>query len=76
MVDTHLLIVVQGLAHRIQWTNADGMTRSGDPYIRVFLRDGVLLPGQSISETLNFERDSHAPPPSYSIRLRSGQGNP
>jgi hypothetical protein len=79
VVDTHLLIVVQGLADRIQLENADGITSattSGDPYLRVFLPDGVLLPGQGIVETLRFKRESHAPPVSYTLRLLSGQGNP
>jgi cytochrome c peroxidase len=76
IVDTHLLIVVQGLSDRIQLENASGFTSAGAPYLRVFLRDGVLLPGQSIVETLRFKRRSHAPPVSYTLTLLSGQGNP
>jgi len=79
VVDTHLLVVVQGLADRIQLENADGITSGmtrGDPYVRVFLPDGVLLPGQTIVETLRFRRESHAPPISYTLKLLSGQGNP
>ena len=76
IVDTHLLIVVQGLADGIQMENASGTTSTGDPYLRLFLPNGVLLPGQSIVETLLFERQSHAPAVSYTLKLLSGQGNP
>jgi cytochrome c peroxidase len=76
VVDTHLLIVVEGLDQRIQMVNASGTTSGGDPYRRVFLTDGILPPGQSIDETLVFQRRSNAPPVSYTLRLLSGQGNP
>jgi hypothetical protein len=77
IVDTHLLVVIQGLDSRIRLANASGITRSGDPYLRVFLPDGVLLPSQSIVERLLFERPSqHAPPVRYTLRLLSGQGTP
>jgi cytochrome c peroxidase len=78
VVDTHLLIVVRGLADRIRLENASGITSSGDPYIRVFLRDGVLPPEKSIARTLVFRRrgGDNAPPLDYSLDLLSGQGNP
>jgi hypothetical protein len=76
VVDTHLLVIVQGLAEGITLTNASGTTSSGDPYIRVFLTDGVLLPGQSILEMLLFERRPGAPAVRYTLKLLSGQGNP
>ena len=76
IVDTHLLIVVQGLSDRIRMTNASGTTSTGEPYLRVFLRNGVLLPGQSIVATLRFERRPLAPQLSYTLKLLSGQGNP
>jgi len=76
IVDTHLLMVAQGLSDQIRMTNASGMSSAGDPYLRVFLHDGVLLPGQSIVETLVFKRHPHAPPVSYNLTLLSGQGNP
>ena len=76
IVDTHLLIVVQGLSNQARLVNASGTTSTGDPYLRVFLRDGVLVPGQSIVETLRFEGQSHAAPLIYTLRLLSGQGNP
>jgi hypothetical protein len=81
MVDTHLL-VVRGLAHDIRMENASGTTRDGDPYVRVFLANGALEPGQNIVQKLIFS----APPASgtarsprtisYSLDLLSGQGNP
>ena len=78
VVDTHLLIIVRGLSNGIQLENASGTTHSGDPYIRVFLTDGVLHPGQNIPQTLIFRRagGNNAPPVSYVIDLLSGQGNP
>jgi hypothetical protein len=78
VVDTHLLIVVQGLASGIQLQNASGTTSNGNPYIRVFLPNGVLQPGQNIAQTLIFGRPggNNAPPVSYSLEFLSGQGNP
>jgi cytochrome c peroxidase len=79
IIDTHLLIVVKGLSRGSQLVNASGTTSDGDPFIRVFLSDGVLLPGQSIDETLIFRR--HGRPfdhgsVRYSLELLSGQGTP
>ncbi len=76
IVDTHLLMVARGLPAQIRLENASGITSTGDPYLRVFLPDGVLLPGQSIVETLLFKRHPHDPPVSFSLVLLSGQGNP
>jgi cytochrome c peroxidase len=76
IVDTHLLIVIQGLSDRIRLKNPSGITRTGDPYLRVFLQNGVLLPGQSIITTLRFRRQSNAPPVGYTLQFLSGQGNP
>jgi hypothetical protein len=78
VVDTNLLIVVQGLASGIQLENASGATSTGHPYIRVFLPNGVLQPGQNIVQTLIFKGlgGNNAPPVSYSLDLLSGQGNP
>ena len=76
IVDTHLLVVVQGLPKQIRMENASGITKSGDPYLRVFLPNGVLNPGQSISEKLVFERRPDVPPLSYTLNFLSGQGNP
>jgi cytochrome c peroxidase len=76
LVDTHLLIVVQGLSDQIRLIDASGLTSTGAPYLRVFLPDGVLRPGQSLIQTLRFVRQPHAPPVSYTLTLLSGQGNP
>jgi hypothetical protein len=78
VVDTHLLIIVRGLPHETELENASGTTRSGDPYIRVFLPNGVLQPGQNIVQTLIFSREggNNASPLSYFLDLLSGQGNP
>jgi cytochrome c peroxidase len=76
IIDTHLVVVVQGLSHLIEMENADGITSGGDPYQRIFLPDGVLLPGQSIVTRLLFRRHANAPPVSYTLTLLSGQGNP
>ena len=78
VVDTHLLIIVRGLSGGIQLENASGTTHSGDPYIRVFLPNGVLQPSQHILQTLIFRRPggNNASPVSYVLDLLSGQGNP
>lgn len=76
IVDTHLLLIARGLPGQIQMENASGMTSDHFPYLRVFLPDGVLLPGQSIVNTLRFRRQSNnAPTVSYVLTLLSGQGN-
>jgi hypothetical protein len=58
--------------------NASGTTSTGNPYIRVFLTNGVIEPGQNIAQALIFKRPggTKAPAVSYSIDLLSGQGNP
>src|SRR5882762_3394846 len=61
VIDTHLLIIVEGLPDQFRLENASGTTSAGDPYIRVFLPNGVLLPGQSISQTLLFTRQRTDP---------------
>jgi len=76
IIDTHLLILVQGLSDQARLVNASGTTSAGDPYIRMFLRDGVLEPDQTIVQKLIFKRKPFAPPLSYSLKFLSGQGNP
>jgi cytochrome c peroxidase len=80
VIDTHLLIIVQGLSSQFRLENASGTTSGGDPYIRVFLPHGVLLPGQSISQTLLFTLHHGSPPTAGPVpvilNLLSGQGNP
>ena len=76
IIDTHMLIVVQGLPPQVSLTNASGATSAGEPYLRMFLRDGALMPGDKVTQTLLFERQSAAVPVRYSLRLLSGQGKP
>ena len=76
VVDTHLLMVVQGLSRKVRLVNASGVTSGGDPYIRVFLPDGVLQPSQTISRTLRFEGNPQFSSLKYSLKFLSGQGNP
>jgi hypothetical protein len=76
VIDTHLLVIAHGLSPAVRLVNASGKTSSGDPYLRVFLANGVLEPGQSIVKSLLFEREAHAPPVTYTLTLLSGQGNP
>jgi cytochrome c peroxidase len=78
VIDTHLLIIVRGLSREFELEDASGTTRDGDPYIRVFLPDGVLQPGQNLVQTLVFSRrgSSNSAPASYVLDLLSGQGNP
>lgn len=75
IVDTHLLVIVRGLSGETRLENASGTTKSGDPYIRVFLPNGVLNPGQSIFQSLVFRMDAKASV-SYTLTFLSGQGNP
>ncbi|MBC7925009.1 MAG: hypothetical protein H7039_05060 [Bryobacteraceae bacterium] len=83
-VDTHLLLMVRGLSGLYRMGNASGTASNGDPYLRVFLTNGLLLPGESIVRTFRFNRLPSAPPPSpaqapvrgYSLDMLSGQGNP
>src|SRR5262249_46470013 len=75
VVDTHLLIIVRGLPDKVELENASGTTH-GDPYVRVFLPNGVLEPGQSIVQTLIFSLRNNASTGNYVLDLLSGQGNP
>ena len=86
MVDTHLLVVAQGLPGGTQLRNASGISRAGAPYVRLFLPGGVLLPGQSTVATLRIQRgsrDGHLGAAAYddqtvhyTLQLLSGQGQP
>jgi hypothetical protein len=75
VVDTHLLIIVRGLPAGVRLSNASGTTRSGDPYVRVFLPDGILKPGQRITQRLLFSGAGRRPP-AFGFALLSGQGTP
>ena len=74
IIDTHLLLVARGTRNRLE--NASGVTSAGDPYLRVFLPNGALLPGQSVVMPLHFKRQHRDPRVNYSLVLLSGQGNP
>lgn len=76
VVDTHLLIIVHGLPAGVRLKNANGTTHDGEPYIRVFLPDGVLVPGQRITQRFAFSSTARRIVPTYGIRLLSGQGDP
>ena len=70
------LLIARGLSPQVEMENASGRTSTGDPYLREFLPDGVLNPGQSLVATLLFRRLPNGPPVSYVLTLLSGQGNP
>jgi len=74
VIDTHLLVIVQGLPAGARVLNASGTTRAGEPYFRLFLQDGVLDPGASVDLTLKIAGGEGAS--RYSFKLLSGQGNP
>jgi cytochrome c peroxidase len=76
VVDTHLLIIVGGLRAGVRLQNESGTTHNGEPYIRVFLPDGVLKPGQQITQRLVFSGAIRTRLPAYGITLLSGQGSP
>jgi hypothetical protein len=76
VVDTHLLVIVSGLPAGVRLKNASGTTHRGEPYIRVFLPDGVLQPGQRMTQRLLFSDVRRRRLPSYTITLLSGQGTP
>jgi cytochrome c peroxidase len=76
VVDTHLLIIVEGLPQGVELSNASGMTKDSRPYLRIFLKDGVLNPGQSIKEELQFKRPAGMAKVNYTLKLLSGQGKP
>ena len=77
-VDTHLLLIAKGLGNGARLVNASGVTNAGEPYLRVFLPEGVLMPGQTIVRTLSFQQASKSEQvrPRYSINALSGQGKP
>ena len=76
IIDTHLLVIVQGLPDNVRMKNASGTTSGGDPYRRIFLPNGELDPGQSITVRLRFEGRHKRARANYSLMLLSGQGNP
>jgi cytochrome c peroxidase len=86
VIDTHLLVLVNGLPAGVTITNTSAKTTGGvpvtntattttggKPYFRLFLPGGVLNPGQSVA--LNVVR-SGGSSSSYTLQLISGQGKP
>jgi hypothetical protein len=77
IIDTHLLVITEGLPRDVRLIGRHtGITSAGAPYLRAFLTDGVLLPGQSTVQTLRLKLPEAAAPVRYGLALRSGQGNP
>lgn len=76
VVDTHLLAIVAGIPASVRVENSSGTTHDGKPYLRIFLPDGVLNPGQSIEASLVLERRSSHLPVSLNLTFLSGQGEP
>jgi hypothetical protein len=71
VIDTHLLIIVTGLPAGVT-VDAAETTKTGQPYYRMFLPEGVLSPGQSLSRTV--VRSGGGSSSSYTLQLMSGQG--
>ena len=66
-------MIVSGLPAGVT-VDAGETTKAGKPYYRMFLPDGVLNPGQSISRTVI--RSGGGSGGSYTLKLLSGQGKP
>jgi hypothetical protein len=66
-------VIVTGLPAGVT-VDAKEQTAAGEPYYRMFLPDGVLNPGQSISRTV--VRAGGGSSSSYTFELKSGQGKP
>jgi hypothetical protein len=76
IVDTHLIVVVDGLPAGAWLLGAEGRTRDGKPYVRVHLEGGTLEPDDAMSLTLRFLRFGRAAVTGYTLRFLSGQGDP
>lgn len=77
IIDTNLLVIAEGLPKGVQLIGPHtGVTSTGAPYLRVYLTDGVLSPGESTVQTLSFKVPQGSAPLSYSLDLLSGQGKP
>ena len=85
VIDTHLLVIATNVAAGVTVTAPEqttGVARpggtssgrpAGEPYYRVFLPDGVMFPGQSISVDVTRSGGTSS---SYKLKLLSGQGKP
>ena len=72
VIDTNLLVIVSGLPQNVKLVNASGMTNRGDPYLRLFLQNGVINPGDNV--TVDLHLTGRSSKPYYNITLLSGQG--
>lgn len=75
VIDTHLLVIASGAPRQAKLVNGSGTTRSGAPYRRLYLRDGVIAPGDSVTVEMVFETGRRMPV-RYALELLSGQGMP
>lgn len=85
VIDTHLLVIVTGLAPGVTVDAPETTTNKalpggvasgepvGEPVYRVFLPNGVLEPGASVSVDIVRSGGSSG---SYKLKLLSGQGKP
>src|SRR5262249_38347508 len=78
-VDTHLLLCFTRLTAGVTVLDAEGLTRSGPvagvPYLRVFLPEGVLEPGEVLEVVVRFGAAASTEV-EYTVALLSGQGKP
>jgi cytochrome c peroxidase len=78
-IDTHLLLCFKGLPPSVKVAEAEGLTANtptpGLPYLRVFLPEGELAPGRSITVVVSFSAPLNAQM-NYTLDLLSGQGKP
>ncbi len=73
VIDTNLLVVVSGLPKDVQLVNPSGTTNDGEPYVRLFLRDGVLKPGEDTQVRMRLTGADGVL--HYKLKLLSGQGS-
>jgi cytochrome c peroxidase len=76
VIDTHLLVIARGAPRDASLVNASGTTRDGLPYRRMFLRDGVIAPGDAVTVEMVFDAAHRNAPVRYALDLLSGQGRP
>jgi hypothetical protein len=76
LVDTHLIVIVEGLPAVAHLQNANGITKEGKPYVRIFLPGGTLNSGQSIEKLLLFRVSARGAPVTFNLTILSGQGQP
>ncbi len=77
IIDTNLLVIANGLPSGVQLIGPHtGVTSTNAPYLRVYLTNGVLNPGDSTMQTLRFKLPQGSARLSYNLDLLSGQGNP